>query len=107
MVIEKMLRDLRSVHKSVVILTKLYFLIALFTSSTSFSLEDNALFSMLLFIVNLKGSIAFASTMPCVAPTFIIAFANCIDPSLSTALNGFTSDTTNAIEPFNSVSFIV
>ena len=45
-------------------------------------------------------------TMPCVAPTFIIAFANCINPSPSTALNGLTSDTTNATELFNTVSFI-
>ena len=56
--------------------------------------------------MNLKGSIAFASTMPCVAQTFIIAFANCINPSPSTALNGLTSDTTNATELFNTVSFI-
>ena len=44
--------------------------------------------------------------MPCAAPTFVIAFANCINPLPSTALNGFTSDTTNAIELFNTVSFI-
>ena len=61
---------------------------------------------MLLFIVNLKGSIAFSSTMPYVAPTFIIAFTNCINLSPSTALNGLTSDTTNATELFNTVSFI-
>ena len=61
---------------------------------------------MLLFIVNLEGSIAFASTMPCVAPTFIVAFANCNNPSPSTTLNGFTSDTTNSIKIFNTVSFI-
>ena len=46
---------------------------------------------MLFFRVNLERSIAFASTMTCVAPTFIIAFANCINPSPSTALNGLTS----------------
>ena len=84
----------------------IFFLIALFTSSISFSLEDNVLFSMLLFIVNLERSIAFASTMPCVAQTFIIAFANCINSSPSTALNGLTSDTANATELFNTVSFI-
>ena len=61
---------------------------------------------MLHFIVNLEGSIAFASTMPYVAPTFIIAFVNCINPSSYTALNGLTSDTTNATELFNIVSFI-
>ena len=61
---------------------------------------------MLLFIENLEGNIAFASTMPCVAPTFIIAFANYINPSPSTVLNGLTSDTTNATELFNTVSFI-
>ena len=81
-------------------------MIAIFTFSISFSLENDALFSMLAFIVNLEGSIACASTMPCVAPTFIIAFANCINPSPSTALNGLTSDTTNAIELFNTGSFI-
>ena len=63
-------------------------------------------FFMLLFIVNLEESIAFASTMPCVAPTFIIVFSNCINPSPSTALNGLTSNTTNATELFNTVSFI-
>ena len=44
--------------------------------------------------------------MPCVAPTFIIAFTNYINPSPSTALNGLTSDTTNATELFSTVSFI-
>ena len=63
----------------------------------SFSLEDDVLFSMLLFIVNLEGSIAFASIMPYVAPTFIIAFANCINSSPSTAVNGLTSDTTKQL----------
>ena len=62
---------------------------------------------MLLSIVNLEGSIAFASTMSCVAPSFIIAFANCTNPSPSIALNGLTSDTTNATELFNTVSFII
>ena len=49
--------------------------------------------------MSLEGSI-------CLAPTFIIAFANCINLSLSTALNGLTCDTTNATELFNTVSFI-
>ena len=44
--------------------------------------------------------------MPCLAPTFIIAFANCINLLPSTALNGLTSDTTNATALFNTVSFI-
>ena len=104
MVIEQKLHDLRSVHKSVVISTKLYFFIALFPLS-AFHLKIIHFF-LFLFTVNLEGSIACASTMPCVAPTFIIAFENCINPSPSTALNGLTSDTSDATELFNIGSFI-
>ena len=101
-----MLRDLSSVHKSVVIPTKLYFLRALFTSPISFSLEDDAIFFYAFFYSESGRKYCFCMNNAMCSSNFYDCICNCINPSPSTALNGLTSDTTNATKLFNTVFFI-